>query len=370
MSEIRWAIIHPFQLRVKRGIEVYVWNLARSLKLQGIDVDILTWAGDLEIPEEVQKAGVKVKEIPRVQYYQAIFGIPFLLWWLLTGHYDHVFVHFAGYGEGLALSIARLIKRVKFSIVFHFPRSLVPHRYVEFDKWILDRKAEHLIGVSQATAEEVERWVNRECLVIGHGVDTTKFKPDQILRIRTRTELGIDENAPVLVSVNALEERKGIQWVIKALPELLANLPSLNYIVVGDGVYRSELEHLVEDLNLADQVHFMGTQNDISPYLCAGDLNMVLARGEASSISLLEGLACGLPAVTSSRPPFDELIHEDWGFCVNEEDTSQVVNGVLKLLMDKQALRSMGMAGRQMVIESHNWDSIAGQYIKLIRGVK
>jgi len=370
MGDIRWAIIHPFQLRVKRGIEVYVWNLARSLKMQGVDVDILTWAGDLEIPEEVQEAGVKVKKIPRVRYFQDYFGIPFLVWWLLTGHYEHVFVHFAGYGEGLAFLITRLIKRIKFSVVFHFPRSLVPHRYVEFDKWGFGHKAEHLIGVSKATAEEVKKWANRECKAIGHGVDTNKFKPDQNLRIRTRTELGINADVPVLVSVNALEERKGIQWTVKAIPELLPKLPGLHFIIVGDGPYRSTLEHLVEDLKLTDQVHFLGSQNDVRPYLCAGDLNMVLSRGEASSISLLEGLACGLPAVTSSHPPFDELLRQDWGVCVNEEDTSQVVDGVFRLLMDKQALRSMGITGRQMVIKSHNWDSIAGQYIQLICEVK
>ena len=161
MDKAHWAFIHPFQLRLQRGIEVYLWNLAVAIAQQGIPVDILTWDGPLPIPEYARVKGVALHKVPSVRYFQAQYGVLFYLYWLLKGSYQHVYVHFAGYGEGLALQLARLFKPVPFSIVFHFPPSLVPHRYDEFKRWNFHRKAEHLIGVSRATSDEVEKWADR-----------------------------------------------------------------------------------------------------------------------------------------------------------------------------------------------------------------
>ena len=104
--------------------------------------------------------------------------------------------------------------------MFHFPPSLVPHRYREFEKWRFHRDAVNLIAVSQSTAAEIKQWAGRPCVVIEHGVDTKRFSPDIVLRKQVRNQLGISMDAPILISVAALEERKGIQWGIQALPYL------------------------------------------------------------------------------------------------------------------------------------------------------
>ncbi len=230
---LRWAFIHPFQLRSQRGIEVYLWELASALAQSGVDVDILTWAGPLEVPAYVFPQ-VKVKRVPSVRYYQHWFAIPFYVWQLAKNHYDHVFVHFADYGEGPALNLLQRITDVPFSVVFHFPPSLVPHRYRGFERWGFHKSAAHLIAVSQATAKEVEGWAQRPCDVIGHGVDTERFKPDMAVRERTRRELGISPDASVLISVAALEERKGMQWVIQAMPKVLERKANVHYWILGD----------------------------------------------------------------------------------------------------------------------------------------
>jgi len=215
MSEPRWAFIHPFQLRLQRGIEVYLWNLAAALAGLGISVDILTWDGALVIPDYAQVPGIHLHKVPEVRYFQAQLAVLFYTYWLLRGKYRHVCVHFAGYGEGPALYLARLIRRIPFSVVFHFPPSLVPHRYREFKRWKFQGSAQHLIAVSQATAREVEQWAGRTCIVIGHGVDTQRFRPDAVLRAQVRRELGLGPAVPILISVAALEERKGMQWVLR-----------------------------------------------------------------------------------------------------------------------------------------------------------
>jgi glycosyltransferase involved in cell wall biosynthesis len=365
MPETHWAFIHPFQLRLQRGIEVYLWNLAAALAQQGIRVDILTWNGPLEIPDYARVPGIKLYKVPDVRYFQTAFAVPFYLAWLLKGKYQHVFVHFAGYGEGLALRLASLLRSVPFSVVFHFPLSQVPQRYKEFEKWNFQHDAQHLIGVSKATGREVEQWAGRLCNVIGHGVETQRFHPDPALRMQVRRELGIEQNAPILISVAALEERKGIQWVIQAMPEALKEIPDIHYIVIGDGQYRDTLVSMLADLQLESCVHLLGIKLDVHPYLCAADIMMVLARGEASSISLLEALACELTAITSDCPPFDELIREAWGLRVDETSLHQVVSTVVGLIKDPESRVGMGKAGRVRIMEKHTWPQIAKEYKEL-----
>ena len=370
MIEQHWAFIHPYQLRLQRGIEVYIWNLSAAIARQGIQVDILTWDGSLAIPEFAQVPGVKLLKVPSVRFFQAHFGVLFYTYWLLKGNYQQVFVHFAGYGEGPALRLAQLFLRVPFSVIFHFPPSLVPHRYLEFKRWSFPKKAKYLIGVSQATANEVSLWSHRTCEVIGHGVDTQRFRPDAITRTQVRDELGITSHATLLISVAALEERKGVQWVIRAMPELMTKIPDIQYIIVGDGPYRSGLESLVKVLKLEKQVHFLGNKVNVHPYLCAADLMMVLSKGEASSISLLEALACELPGITSNHPPFDELVQDNYGIRVDEENTQQVVSAVLRLSEDLEMRKKMGAAGRAWMIQKYAWPHVAGQYQALLLNKK
>lgn len=366
MTETRWAFIHPFQLRLQRGIEVYLWNLASALTQEGVGVDILTWDGPLDVPAYARIPGVRLHRVPSVRYFQAQFAVLYYVYWLLKGNCQHIFVHFAGYGEGLALRLARLMRPISFSVVFHFPPSLVSHRYREFERWGFQRDATHLIAVSQATAREVAPWAGRPCAVIGHGVDTQRFCPDAALRAQVRQELGLGQDVPVLISVAALEERKGMQWVIQAMPELLKEIPDLHYIVIGDGQYRSSLTLMVADLALESRVHFLGVKLGVHPYLCATDIMIVLSQGEASSISLLEALACKLPAISSAYPPFDELMSEAWGIRVDEKDIQQVVSAILRLVEDHKSRIAMGEAARTWVKEHHAWDHVARQYKELV----
>ncbi len=258
MAEKRWAFVHPFQLRLQRGIEVYLWNLAVALVQQGIQVDIFTWNGKLEIPDYAKVPGLNFHKVPSVRYYQSLFAIPFYVAWLLKRKYQHVFVHFAGYGEGPALCLVRLMRPIHFSVVYHFPITQVPHHYREFERWYFQRDAQHLIAVSQETGREVEQWAGRHCTVIGHGVDTQRFHPDMALRAQICQDLGLVQETPVLITVAELEERKGVQFVIQAMPKVLDEMPDTRYLIIGDGPHRDKLIQLASSLNLQKNVFFLG----------------------------------------------------------------------------------------------------------------
>ncbi len=142
----------------------------------------------------------------------------------------------------------------------------------------------------------------RPC-AIGNGVDLVKFR--RIPRETARMQLGIPDDALVLISVGGLVERKGFHRVIDTIPRLLEWFPTLRYLIVGgpspEGDTSAELRAQVGRLGLEQQVAFLGT---IAPErlhvpLSAADVFVLATRNEGWANVFLEAMACGLPIVTT-----------------------------------------------------------------------
>jgi glycosyltransferase involved in cell wall biosynthesis len=362
----RIAIIEPFQLRFARGIERFTWALATHMARRGVLVDVLTWKWPEPRDWGAIPPGVAIKQVPDFRYYRAWASVPYYVTWLANGNYDWVLVYFSGYGEGAALRILEAIRPQRCCVVLQYPCEQVPLRYREFERSGVARRADRMIAASSYVARGARDRFHRACDVIGNGVDTSVFCPSRELRVATRQKLGLDASAPVLISLAALEERKGLHWIIRALPLLLDEFPSLRYWVFGEGDYRGTLEAEVRDLGLEKHVWMPGATADVVPYLASADVGCLLSQGEAFGIALLEYMAMELPVVTSRRPPFDELVQPSWGRMIDEGDTQQIARTLRDLLRDPLRRCSMGRAGRQHVLENYTWDRIADEYLRVL----
>jgi glycosyltransferase involved in cell wall biosynthesis len=359
---MRVAFIHPFLFRYARGIERYTFNMANALARRGIEVHLLTWNWPNPLQIDQLDERIRVWRFPTSRYFAARAIVPFYVGHLLRHAYDFVWINFAGYGEAEALT---LVWRQKFGVVFHFPVAQVPHRYREFRRYGLINRAAETVSVSQYVAGGVRQSFGRDSVVIHHGVDAQRFRSDEERRRAMRRELRVGE-APLLVTAAALEERKGIQWVIRALPRILKSFPRTVYCVLGEGNFRGELERLTRELNVEDSVRFLGEQEDVTPFYQAADVSLILSRGEASSLAALESLACEVPVIASRRPPFDELITGDCGVLVDEEDSDVVAGAVEEMLADPERRAVMGGRARACVIEEFSWERAAEEYIRVM----
>ncbi|KPV40328.1 glycosyl transferase family 1 [Thiohalorhabdus denitrificans] len=139
--------------------------------------------------------------------------------------------------------------------------------------------------------------------VIPNGVDAEKFRPED--RSRARRDLGIPEEAPVLISVGALVERKGFHRVLEVLPALREAHPGLQYLIVGgpgpEGDLGAYLEERTRQLGLEDTVRFLGPlpPERLRGPLSAADLFVLATSHEGWANVFLEAMACGLPVVTT-----------------------------------------------------------------------
>ncbi|WP_018878405.1 glycosyltransferase [Thioalkalivibrio sp. ALE28] len=151
--------------------------------------------------------------------------------------------------------------------------------------------------------------------VMPNGINLDYFYPED--RATCRQELGLPEDAKVLITVGGLNERKGFHRVIEQMPALLRRFPNLHYLCVGgggpDGNGQAWLEGLAREQGVQDHVHFTGA---VAPerlrfYYSAADVFVLATRFEGWANVFLEAAACGLPTVTTRVGGNPEVICSD-----------------------------------------------------------
>ena len=184
--------------------------------------------------------------------------------------------------------------------------------------------------------------------VVGNGVDLHKFNP--LPRAEARRALQLPPDAPVLVTVGALVERKGFHRVIELLPALRAQHPGLIYLVVGgsspEGDMSAELEQQVHSLGLADAVRFLGAlpPEKLRVPLSAADVFVLATRNEGWANVLLEAMACGLPVVATdvggnAEVVCDASLGSIVPFC-DAAQLKQAIDAALRAPWDAAAIRA------------------------------
>ncbi len=197
--------------------------------------------------------------------------------------------------------------------------------------------------------------------VLHPGVDTTRFAPRHVAAADTSCH-----RRPVLLTVGRLQERKGHDTVIRALPRLVSKFPSLVYRIVGDGSRRPYLESLVAELEMASHVEFLGELDDhamVRHYQTA-DL-FVLANREVDGdiegfgIVLLEAQACGCPVVAGKSGGTAETLIEDvTGILVECTSWEPLATRVERILSDDGVRRQMSARAREWVVQNFDWNAL------------
>nr|WP_315231407.1 glycosyltransferase [uncultured Albidiferax sp.] len=173
--------------------------------------------------------------------------------------------------------------------------------------------------------------------VVGNGVDLGKFHA--LPQVESRQALGLPLDAPVLVSVGGLCERKGFHRVIACLPDLKKVFPAIRFLVVGgpsaEGDWTVQLHKQVADLGLQDVVHFLGAlpPDKLKLPLSAANVFVLSTRNEGWANVFLEAMACGLPVVTTDVGGNSEVICQpDLGFVVPFDDQPALLQAMRQSL--------------------------------------
>ena len=208
---------------------------------------------------------------------------------------------------------------------------------------------------------------------IAPGIDVDHFTAVDATSLRQ--SLGLSEKK-VIVSVGRLVHRKGQDFLVESMPQILTQVPDAHLLLVGQGPYRAHLEKLVTKHSLQENVTFIGRiqYNDLPGYICVGDIFAMPSRSrfgglevEGLGIVYLEASACGLPVIAgeSGGAP-DAVIEGVTGFVVDGTSTEQIANRAIQLLRDEKLRRDMGSAGRAWIEKQWRWQIWASKFSELL----
>ncbi len=188
--------------------------------------------------------------------------------------------------------------------------------------------------------------------------------PNQEIGIKIRGQLGIPASAPVLGTVANVFPHKGYEVVLRALPKIVAQVPEVQYVIVGAGnrAYEQRLRSLVHELELSNRVHFAGFQQFVYPWLAALDIYVHPAHLEAFGIAVLEAMAMRKPVVATATGGIPEIVRDgETGVLVPPGDADALARAVVNLLADSPRRVAFGQAGRDRLASCFTVDAMMSQ---------
>jgi glycosyltransferase involved in cell wall biosynthesis len=171
-----------------------------------------------------------------------------------------------------------------------------------------------------------------------------------------RSELGIPDGAPVVVTVARLFPLKGYEYLLDAAEIISRELPETRFLVVGDGILRAEIE--LESKRRGLNFVFAGlvAPSEVGRYVTASDVMMHLSLREGLPRSVVQALAAGVPPVAFELDGAPEVVLPGkTGFLAPAEDAEAAARGALDILRDDALRAKMSESGRKLAMDMFGW---------------
>lgn len=230
------------------------------------------------------------------------------------------------------------------------------------------RNADRLLANSESTARELEVYygIPRERIsVVYAGVNINQFHPN-IDRQEIASRLALRESR-VILCVAAFSLRKGLQYLIKAIPAVLEEVPNAMFIFVGKGFLRPLLQELVDRLGVSDSVRFLGTiQHEYLPSLYAvADLLVLPSVYEPFGKVLIEAMACGKPVIATKVSGIPEVVVDnETGILVPSKRPDLLARAIIRILFNMELAKKFAFRGRERVVSLFTWKKVAERVLE------
>jgi glycosyltransferase involved in cell wall biosynthesis len=177
----------------------------------------------------------------------------------------------------------------------------------------------------------------------------------------------------ILLFVGRLGEKKGLKYLIEALPSILEKHPQIMLRIVGAGQEKERILKRILELGIGEHVEFLGAvANDTLTKIYQSSDVVVFPSvvAEGFGLVLVEALGCECATVVSESPAMQDIIENGKSALIVPQKDPNLLAEKINLLLDDDNLRqSLGKKGRQYVLERFDWEIIASQYKELIRSV-
>lgn len=333
------------------GVATSARRISSALKELGIAVDVVVWSRYLQ-PGEVLPPQSETAKVYRIGLYRnwdmTMNHTLNVLEWLHQQHsYDAVWGHYLFPAGFLAVWFAGLqgIESIVSARGNDIDRGAFPPGDFARLQWTLER-ADRVTAVSWDLGRKIKLLCDRDdTVVLKNAVDTDIFKPDisPEMRWQLREELGIFSDEIVGGFLGELREKKGQQFLIKALSEVRRNRPAC-LLIIGEvrpsqlGILQAYEMECPEDAKRVIITGYLSEREAIARYLQICDVFLLPSVWEGMPNALLEAMSCGSCAIASDAGGIPEIItHGENGFILPRHQLNHLGNAVLEFLELEEA---------------------------------
>jgi glycosyltransferase involved in cell wall biosynthesis len=249
----------------------------------------------------------------------------------------------------------------------HFP-DVVSRKRRLLNRILFDRLADEVTAVCEFSARSLavnDGFDGSRIRVVPNGIEVDRYRRRESQR-ELRTRLGWPVERRYVTSVARFHPVKDHATLVNGFAAVARTRSDVDLMLAGDGELREDLERQVETLGLAGRVTFLGVRRDVPDLLMASDVFTLSSLSEASSLTLLEAMASGLPVVVTDVGGNPELVRQGVdGLLVPRRDPVALGAALLRLLNDPALSASMGQAASARVAQEFDLGKTNDRYAAL-----
>lgn len=218
-------------------------------------------------------------------------------------------------------------------------------------------------SLSTQTKEMIE--TKQPISVIYNFVNEKEYYPKTAPLLRE--QYNIKSHEKVVIHISNFRKVKRVHDVIHTFNEIVKKSES-KLLLIGDGPEYSAMKKLVVNLQLEDDVLFLGKQNNISELLSIADVMLLMSEKESFGLVLLEAMACGVPGIGTNIGGIPEVVrHGETGYLVEKGDIKQAATYTIELLNNPDKLQRFSENALKHVERQFQSNIIVQQYINLYK---
>jgi glycosyltransferase involved in cell wall biosynthesis len=304
----------------------------------------------LMIPEMVSEASLRPRDIKALLRLYRILRLE-------CPQIVHTHTAKAGFLGRLAARLAGV------PVVVHTYHGHILHGYYgPLKSWLLlqmerglGRITDRLVTVSASVKEDLIAYrvaPAEKISVIPLGLDLKPFFDCLSLKGEFRGELGLDPGVRLVGILGRMFPIKNHRLFLESAARAAEQETNVRFVIVGDGILRSEMERYAQDLGIHQKVTFTGWRRDLPRIYADLDLLVVSSDNEGTPVSAIEAMASGRPVVATRVGGLPDLVHDgETGYLVPAKQPEALAAAMLKLIRNSQRAEQMGRAAQLSVKE-------------------
>jgi L-malate glycosyltransferase len=234
--------------------------------------------------------------------------------------------------------------------------------FLKFANKFVSRILTNSLRVKNLTSRE-EKVSAEKVNTIYNGIEANKFNSDYIDTYAVKKKIGIPSDSKVVGIIAGLKPMKKHHTFIKAAKRVIDKRSDVAFVIVGDGNMRKSLEKLTDELNIRKYIHFVGSQDDVMPFLSIFNIGINCSENEGLSNAIMEYMVSGVPCIVSNAGGNPELIKNGInGYLFELKNDEELAKKIISLIDDKESQRRFLMKSKEIILEQFSIENMINNY--------